>query len=66
LLVLQRGNFTFDQAGIVDRPEMRWSAYHGRAMAARVSATYLRGKQIWDGTNVLSQPGDGRFVRRAA
>ncbi len=64
LLVLERGDFVFDQATIVDRPEMRWSAYHGRAMRARVASTYLRGRLIWDGTTVLAQPGDGAFVRR--
>ena len=66
LLVLEEGEYTFDQASIVDRPEMRWSPYHGRRMRARVAATYLRGRQIWDGSNVLAQPGDGQFVRRIA
>jgi allantoinase len=66
ILVLEEGDFTFDEASIVDRPEMRWSAYHGRAMRARVAATYQRGRLIWDGTNVLAQPGDGQFVRRIA
>ena len=65
LLVLQPGNFPFDEASIVDRPEMRWSAYHGRPMRARVAATYLRGRLIWDGSAVLSRPGAGQFVRRA-
>ncbi|HEY8289664.1 MAG TPA: allantoinase, partial [Acetobacteraceae bacterium] len=60
----ERGDFRFDQASIVDRPEMRWSPYHGRPMRARVAATYLRGRLIWDGTQVLSKPGDGQFVRR--
>jgi allantoinase len=64
LLVLEPGDFTFDQADIVDRPEMRWSAYHGMRMRARVAATWQRGRMIWDGRSVLSQPGDGRFVRR--
>ncbi len=64
LLVLERGDFVFDQAMIVDQPEMRWSAYHGRPMRARVASTYLRGRLIWDGTTVLAQPGDGSFVRR--
>lgn len=62
--VLERGDFTFDEAFIQDRPEMRWSPYHGRRMRARVAATYLRGRQIWDGVNVLAAPGSGRFVRR--
>jgi allantoinase len=64
LLVLDRGNYTFDEAVIVDRPELRWSPYHGRAMRARVAATYLRGHCIWDGKQVLAKPGDGQFVRR--
>jgi allantoinase len=66
LCVLERGAFVFDEACIVDRPELRWSPYHGRAMRARVAATYQRGRTIWDGSQVLAQPGDGRFVRREA
>ena len=63
-VVLERASYKFDEAIIVDRPELRWSPYHGRAMRARVAATYLRGRCIWDGTNVLAKPGDGQFVRR--
>jgi len=66
LLVLERGAFAFDEAAIQDRPELRWSPYHGRAMRARVAATVLRGQLIWDGAQVLARPGDGRFVRRLA
>ena len=62
--VMERGDFVFDEASIQDRPEMCWSPYHGRTMRARVAATYLRGRLIWDGTTVLAKPGDGRFVRR--
>jgi allantoinase len=62
--VLEKGAFTFDQASIVDRPELRWSPYHGRAMAARVAAAYLRGDQVWDGKAVLNSPGHGSFVPR--
>ena len=64
LVVLEPGNFTFDEAVLVDRPEMNWSAYHGRPMRARVAATWLRGRMIWNGETVLSKPGDGRFVAR--
>ena len=64
LVVLERGRFDFDEAGIQDRPEMRWSPYHGRQMRARVAATVLRGQIIWDGAVVLAQPGTGRFIRR--
>jgi allantoinase len=64
LLVLERGDFSFDEASLVDRPEMNWSPYHGRTMRARVAATWLRGRMIWDGESVLAKPGDGRFVAR--
>ncbi len=63
-VVLERGDFVFDEASLVDRPEMNWSAWHGAKMRARVAATWLRGRMIWDGTNVLGKPGDGRFVPR--
>ena len=64
LVVLERGDFVFDEANIQDRPEMRWSPYHGRKMRARVAATVLRGQTIWNGTEVLAKPGTGVFVRR--
>ena len=66
LCVLERGRFSFDEASIVDRPELRWSPYHGRSMRARVAATVQRGRVIWDGARVLARPGDGRFIRREA
>ena len=66
LLVLEPGRFTFDEAQIQDRPELRWSPYHGRPMRARVAATLLRGRVVWDGRVVLAEPGDGRFIRRGA
>jgi allantoinase len=66
LVVLERGDFTFDEAAIEDLPQFRWSPYHGRRMRARVAATVLRGTPVWDGSAVLAKPGDGRFVRRGA
>jgi allantoinase len=64
LVVLERGDFIFDETTLVDRPEMNWSPYHGRRMRAQVVATWLRGRMIWDGATVLAKPGDGQFVRR--
>ncbi len=64
LLVLEKGDFTFRAADIVDREENRWSPYDGRAMKARVAATWLRGQCIWDGSRVLAKPGTGQFVKR--
>ena len=66
LVVLEPGEFTFDEADIQDVPTMRWSPYHGRPMRARVAATLLRGQLVWDGATVLAHPGHGRFIRREA
>ena len=64
LVVLEPGQFTFEEATIQDRPELRWSPYQGRPMRARVAATLLRGQVIWDGETVRATPGTGRFLRR--
>ena len=64
LMVLERGDFRFDERDIRDREDARWSPYHGRALRARVAATYLRGALAWDGADVLARPGTGRFVPR--
>ena len=40
-----------------------WSPYNGIRLPWTVSATYLRGKKITDGTTVLAEPGTGQFVR---
>ena len=66
LMVLEPGEFSFDESSIQDVPAMRWSPYHGRRLRARVAATLLRGRLIWDGAAVLAAPGSGRFVRREA
>jgi allantoinase len=40
-----------------------WSPYNGIELPWTVGATYLRGQQVFDGTNVLAQPGSGKFLR---
>ncbi|MDB5500649.1 MAG: allB [Tardiphaga sp.] len=40
-----------------------WSPYAGIELPYRPVATYLRGEQIFDGTNVTAEAGNGRFVR---
>jgi allantoinase len=62
--VLEEGDFTFRASDIVDREENRWSPYDGRAVRAKVAATFLRGACIWDGQKMLAKPGTGRFLPR--
>ncbi len=39
-----------------------WDPYDDRPLKGRVIATILRGQMIWDGANLLSRPGLGRWV----
>ena len=64
LMVLETGDFSFNARDIQDQEDARWSPYDGRSMSARVAATYLRGRCVWDGKAVLAVPGTGRFVPR--
>jgi allantoinase len=64
LMVLEPGDFSFDEAVIVDADEFRWSPFNGRPVKARVAGTVLRGRIVFDGETVLAQPGSGRFVNR--
>lgn len=65
LCVMERGRFAFDEASILDRPECRWSPYHGMEMAGRVVASMLRGTLIYSAGTLHAAPGTGRFVPRA-
>ncbi|MEO5805974.1 amidohydrolase family protein [Devosia sp.] len=40
-----------------------WSPYNGIELPWTVGATYLRGALAFDGSNVVSAPGTGQFVR---
>lgn len=42
---------------------VHWSPFTGHRLKARVRETWLRGKLIYDGADVLSAPADGKFVR---
>ena len=61
LAILEPGRFTFDATKAVTMAD--WSPFDGKEFTCRVSATFLRGKPVWDGANVLSQPGYGEFIR---
>lgn len=40
-----------------------WSPYEGRRIRHRPLATFQRGEMIFDGADVIAEPGAGRFVR---
>lgn len=43
-----------------------WSPYDGMTLPYKVAGTYLRGTLAYDGSKVLVEPGNGRFVRPLA
>jgi dihydroorotase-like cyclic amidohydrolase len=36
---------------------------HGQRYRGRVTATFLEGRQVWDGAAITAPPGTGAFVR---
>jgi allantoinase len=62
--VMKRAPYSYEAAAsghnVVD-----WSPYDGIVLPWRVEATYLRGEKIFDGHNVLAEPGTGRFTTPA-
>ena len=63
ITVLSFGDFAWDEAKAHDG--LAWSPFHGERFAGRVAATFLRGTQVWDGTEITAAPGVGRYVPRA-
>ena len=39
-----------------------WSPYHGWELQGKVTKTILRGQILYDGLQVVAEPGTGRFV----
>ena len=64
LTVLEKGQFAWDETLAHDG--LNWSPFHGREFSVRVARCYLRGELGWDGKEVRSQPGAGRYVPRRA
>lgn len=60
--VLEPGPFTWDAGKAHDG--LNWSPFDGRRVEARVAATWLRGTLAWDGTQLLTRDGSGRYLRR--
>ncbi|MBS9781003.1 MAG: amidohydrolase family protein [Gammaproteobacteria bacterium] len=43
-----------------------WSAYDGRTIDYKIAATMVGGRWVYDGKDVLAEPGSGKFVRPSA
>jgi allantoinase len=60
--ILEPGRFVWNAADAHDG--LNWSPFDGRTFTARVASTWLRGCEVWNGSALLSSPGDGIFVPR--
>jgi allantoinase len=52
--------WTLDEARL--HSSAGWSPYHGWELQGRVTKTVLRGQVVYDGQQVLAEPGTGQFV----
>jgi allantoinase len=46
------------------RSSARWSPFHGRELAGRVEATFLRGRPVFEGGRLVAEPGAGTWLPR--
>ncbi len=65
IAVLTPEPFTYDAAAS-GHNVVGWSPYTGIELPWRVAGTWLRGQQVFDGRQVMAEPGTGRFVRPPA
>jgi len=61
IVVAEPGRFAFDASKSLSA--VQWSSFDGREMRIRVGATFLRGRMVFDGSRVMNQAGEGRFLR---
>ncbi|MGP8164141.1 MAG: dihydroorotase [Steroidobacteraceae bacterium] len=61
IVVAEPGRFAFDAAKSLSA--VQWSSFDGRTMHIRVAATFVRGQLVFDGSRIVNQAGDGRFLR---
>ena len=59
-----RESWTFDAGRSLS--SARWSPFHGRRLAGRVEATFLRGHPIYESGRLLAEPGAGRWLEGPA
>jgi allantoinase len=61
ITVMKRAPYTYE-ASASGHNVVDWSPYDGIVLPWRIEATYLRGQKVFDGRNVLAEPGTGRFT----
>jgi allantoinase len=64
VVVDPRASWTITPEGL--RSSAGWSPYAGRVLQGRVVKTLVRGRLVYDGSDVVGQPGKGEFIRPVA
>jgi allantoinase len=59
--IVEPGEFIYDPSNSLSA--VKWSAYDGRRMTAKVRATFLRGELAFGDGKICNAPGSGRFLR---
>lgn len=62
LTIVRRASRVFEAAHTHD--DLNWSAYDGETFTASIATTFVRGRQVWDGSGIVGPSGHGRFVPR--
>jgi allantoinase len=62
LVVMAHAPYRYD-AGASGHNFVSWSPYEGIELPYKAVATFLRGRAIYDGRNVIAEPGSGAFIR---
>ena len=61
--ILRKEQRNFDQKSMTSK--IKWTPFHGMEMAGVVTATYVRGRRVFDAGQVLVEEGYGKFVKPA-
>lgn len=59
--IVERTPWTFDAAAMASK--LGWSPYDGMTFGARVGATYVRGRLVYENGRVIGPAGGGQFIR---
>jgi allantoinase len=63
VLLNPQAEWVLDEAAL--HSSAGWSPYHGWPMVGRITKTLLRGQVVYDGQQVVAEPGAGQFVAGA-
>lgn len=61
IVILAPGRYRYDPSRSLSA--VQWSSFEDREFSVKVAATYCRGQLVYDGQQIVNQPGHGRFLR---